>query len=385
MYENSMRVEVQVRTREMHRVNEFGLAAHWAYKQAGRADGQVGWLRDLIEIVDASHDAEELLEHTRLAIYQDRIFAFTPKGALFQLPKGASAVDFAFAVHTNLGLATVGAKINGRHMPLRTPLNNGDVVEIIKNLQAEPQLSWLGFVVTGKARAAIRRAVRMKERAEVASIGSKLFDEIAVRVPARIGKKAIRSAVERLGMEEPDDLMYAIGAAKLTDREVMEALVPGCTADFEQDEDWSRRERAISIRGLTPGVAFELAACCHPVPGDRIVGIRRKGETVLVHAIDCLELANGVDSDWLDLAWGNRSQGAVGRLRVTLYDRPGTLAEMAGIFAQNKANVTSLAQTQLDHPFTTYEVDTEVQDLPHLLRILSAMRASDAVAQAERI
>jgi GTP diphosphokinase / guanosine-3',5'-bis(diphosphate) 3'-diphosphatase len=385
MYENSMRVEVQVRTREMHRVNEFGLAAHWAYKQAGRPDGQVGWLRDLIEIVDASHDAEELLEHTRLAIYQDRIFAFTPKGALFQLPKGASAVDFAFAVHTNLGLATVGAKINGRHMPLRTPLSNGDVVEIIKSPSAEPQLSWLGFVVTGKARAAIRRAVRLKERAEVAAIGSKLFDEIAVRVPARIGKKAIRAAVERLGMDEPDDLMYAIGAAKLSDREVMEALVPGCTAEFEEDEDWSRRERVISIRGLTPGVAFELAPCCHPVPGDRIVGIRRKGETVLVHAIDCLELANGVDSDWLDLAWGNRSQGAVGRLRVTLYDRPGTLAEMAGIFAQNKANVTSLAQTQLDHPFTTYEVDIEVQDLPHLLRILSALRASDAVAQAERI
>jgi GTP diphosphokinase / guanosine-3',5'-bis(diphosphate) 3'-diphosphatase len=385
MYENSMRVEVQIRTHQMHRVNELGLAAHWAYKQADRPDGQVGWLRDLIEIVDASHDAEELLEHTRMAIYQDRIFAFTPKGALFQLPKGASAVDFAFAVHTNLGLATVGAKINGRHMPLRTPLHNGDVVEIIKSPSAEPQLSWLGFVVTGKARAAIRRAVRLKERAEVAAIGSKLFDEIAMRVPARIGKKAIRVAVERLGMEEPDDLMYAIGAAKLTDREVMEALVPGSTAEFEEDEHWSRRERAISIRGLTPGVAFELATCCHPVPGDRIVGIRRKGETVLVHAIDCLELANGVDTDWLDLAWGNRSLGAVGRLSVTLYDRPGTLAEMAGIFAQNKANVTTLVQTQLDHPFTTYDIEAEVQDLPHLSRILSALRASDAVAQAERI
>jgi GTP diphosphokinase / guanosine-3',5'-bis(diphosphate) 3'-diphosphatase len=385
MYENSMRVEVQIRTHQMHRVNEFGLAAHWAYKQADRPDGQVGWLRDLIEIVDASHDAEELLEHTRMAIYQDRIFAFTPKGALFQLPKGASAVDFAFAVHTNLGLATVGAKINGRHMPLRTSLHNGDVVEIIKSPSAEPQLSWLGFVVTGKARAAIRRAVRLKERAEVAAIGSKLFDEIAMRVPARIGKKAIRVAVERLGMEEPDDLMYAIGAAKLTDREVMEALVPGSTAEFEEDEHWSRRERAISIRGLTPGVAFELATCCHPVPGDRIVGIRRKGETVLVHAIDCLELANGVDTDWLDLAWGNRSLGAVGRLSVTLYDRPGTLGEMAGIFAQNKANVTTLVQTQLDHPFTTYDIEAEVQDLPHLSRILSALRASDAVAQAERI
>jgi len=384
MYENSMRVEVQIRTREMHRRNEFGLAAHWAYKQSDKADGQVGWLRDLIEIVEQSHDAEELLEHTRLAIYQDRIFAFTPKGALFQLPKGATAVDFAFAVHTDLGLACVGAKINGRHMPLRTPLSNGDVVEIIKNPGAAPQLSWLSFVVTGKARAAIRRAVRMKERDEVAAIGSKLFDEIAARVPARIGKKAIRAALARLGMDEPDDLMYAIGAGKISDREVMEALVPGCTAGIEEDEHWTRRERAISIRGLTPGVAFELATCCHPVPGDRIVGIRRKGETVLVHAIDCLELASGVDNDWIDLAWGNRSVGAVGQLSVTLYDRPGTLAEMAGIFAQNKANVTSLVQTQLDHPFTSYDIEIEVQDLAHLNRILSALRASDAVAQAER-
>ncbi|MEM6907464.1 MAG: bifunctional (p)ppGpp synthetase/guanosine-3',5'-bis(diphosphate) 3'-pyrophosphohydrolase [Pseudomonadota bacterium] len=385
MYENSMRVEVQIRTREMHRRNEFGLAAHWAYKQGDRPDGAVGWLRDLIEIVDASHDAEELLEHTRLAIYQDRIFAFTPKGSLFQLPKGASSVDFAFAVHTDLGLATVGAKINGRHMPLRTPLNNGDVVEIIKGKYAEPQLSWLSFVVTGKARAAIRRSVRQKERAEVSAIGSKLFDEIAARVPARIGRKAIRAAIERLGLESPEELMFSIGSAKLTDREVMEALVPGCTSDFEEDAEWSRRERVISIRGLTPGVAFELAQCCHPVPGDRIVGLRRKGETVLVHTIDCLELASGEDTDWLDLSWGRRSHGAVGRLSVTIYDRPGTLAEMAGIFAHNKINVTSLEQTQLDHPFTTYEIDAEVQDLAHLTRLLSALRASDAVAQAERL
>ncbi|MEL7198494.1 MAG: bifunctional (p)ppGpp synthetase/guanosine-3',5'-bis(diphosphate) 3'-pyrophosphohydrolase [Pseudomonadota bacterium] len=385
MYENSMRVEVQIRTHEMHRRNEFGLAAHWAYKQDDRPDGAVGWLRDLIEIVDASHDAEELLEHTRMAIYQDRIFAFTPKGALFQLPKGASSVDFAFAVHTDLGLACVGAKINGRHMPLRTPLSNGDVVEIIKGSEAEPQLSWLGFVVTGKARAAIRRAVRLKERAEIATIGSKLFDEIASRVPARIGKKAIRAAIERLGLETPEELMFAIGSAKLTDREVMEALVPGCTAEFDKEEDWSRRERVVSIKGLTPGVGFELATCCHPVPGDRIVGLRRRGETVLVHTIDCLELANGEDQDWLDLSWGKRSHGAIGRLSVTIYDRPGTLSEMAGVFAQNKINVTSLLQTQLDHPFTTYEIDAEVEDLTHLTRILSALRASDAVAQAERI
>ncbi|RYD88888.1 MAG: bifunctional (p)ppGpp synthetase/guanosine-3',5'-bis(diphosphate) 3'-pyrophosphohydrolase, partial [Sphingomonadales bacterium] len=244
IYENSMRVEVQIRTREMHHTNEFGLAAHWAYKQGDRPDGQVGWLRDLIEIVDASHDAEELLEHTRMAIYQDRIFAFTPKGALFQLPKGATPVDFAFAVHTDLGAQTVGAKINGRHMPLRTVLGNGDVVEIIKGKHAEPQLSWLGFVTTGKARASIRRAVRLKERDEVAVLGRKLFDEIAARLPAKIGKKAIREAVKRLELEDEDELMYAIGANKLPDRAVMEALVPGSTAGTEEQSEWPKQEKA---------------------------------------------------------------------------------------------------------------------------------------------
>lgn len=385
MYENSMRVEVQIRTREMHQTNEFGLAAHWAYKQHDRPDGQVSWLRDLIEIVDASHDAEELLEHTRMAIYQDRIFAFTPKGALHQLPKGSTPVDFAFAVHTDLGAQTVGAKINGRHMPLRTPLGNGDVVEIIKGKNSEPQLSWLGFVVTGKARAAIRRAVRLKERAEVAEIGKKMFDEIAARVPAKIGKKATREAIRRLGLEDEEDLMYAIGAAKIEDREVMEALVPGCTAEMEQPEDWGKQDKAISIRGLTAGVGFQLATCCHPVPGDRIVGLRKPGEGVEVHAIDCFELASGIDADWLDLSWGKRSIGAVGRLRATLYDRPGALAEMAGIFGQNAANIRALELSQAEHPFGVYEVDLEVQDLAHLTRILSALRASDAVAQAERI
>ncbi|OYW44752.1 MAG: bifunctional (p)ppGpp synthetase/guanosine-3',5'-bis(diphosphate) 3'-pyrophosphohydrolase [Sphingomonadales bacterium 32-68-7] len=382
IYEKSQRVEVQLRTREMHRRNEYGLAAHWAYKQGDKPDGEIGWLRDLIEIVDASHDAEELLEHTRLAVYQDRIFAFTPKGALFQLPKGATPVDFGFAVHTDLGARTVGAKINGRHMPLRTELHNGDVVEIIKGAHAEPQLSWLGFVVTGKARAAIRRAVRAKEHAEVASIGRKLFDEIADRVPAKIGKKAIRAAVERLELEDDDDLMYAIGANKLTDREVMEALVPGSTADLPEE---AIPAKAISIKGLTAGVGFTLAECCHPVPGDRIVGLRRPGEQVEVHAIDCLKLANGVDADWVDLSWGERSQGAMGRLRVVLYHRLGTLAEMAGIFARNHANVVTVEQTQLDDPFHTYEVNLEVQDLAHLTRVLSALRASDAIAEAERI
>ncbi|MGE8142819.1 RelA/SpoT family protein [Novosphingobium sp. NPDC080210] len=385
IFENSMRMEVQIRTREMHELNEFGLAAHWAYKQGDKPDGQVGWLRDLIEIVDASHDAEELLEHTKLAIYQDRIFAFTPKGALHQLPKGSTPVDFAYSVHSDLGNFAVGAKINGRHMPLRTPLNNGDVVEIIKSKSASPQLSWLGFVVTGKARAAIRRAVRAKERAEVAAIGRKLFEQIAERLPSKIGKKAVKDAVKRLGLASEEELMAQIGTAKLEDRVVMEALVPGSTAGLPEPENWPKQERAISIRGLTAGMAFQLADCCHPVPGDRIVGIRQAGKGIEVHAIDCMTLASGVDADWLDLSWGERSSGAVGRLRLVLYNRPGTLAEATGIFAGNRANIVQLAMTGRDELFGNYEVDLEVTDLAHLTRIVSALRASDAVAEAQRI
>ncbi len=385
IFENSMRMEVQIRTREMHRTNEFGLAAHWAYKHGERPDGQVGWLRDLIEIVDESHDAEELLEHTKLAIYQDRIFAFTPKGALHQLPKGSTPVDFAYSVHSDLGNFAVGAKINGRHMPLRTALANGDVVELIKSRNASPQLAWLGFVVTGKARAAIRRAVRAKERAEVAAIGRKLFEQIVERLPSKIGKKAVKDAVKRLGLTSEEELMVSIGTAKLEDRAVMEALVPGSSLHFAEPENWPKQEKAISIRGLTAGMAFHLADCCHPVPGDRIVGLRHAGKGVEVHAIDCLTLASGVDADWLDLSWGERTTGAIGRIRVVLYNRPGTLAEAAGIFAGNRANIASLESSSRDELFSTYEVDLEVTDLAHLTRIVSALRASDAVAEAERI
>ena len=386
IYENSMRMEVQLRTREMHRTNGFGLAAHWAYKQGGvKPDGEVAWLRDLIEIVDASHDADELLEHTRMAIYQDRIFAFTPKGALIQLPKGATPVDFAYAVHTDLGSLAVGAKINGRHMPLRTTLNNGDVVEIIKSRKAEPQLAWLSHAITGKARASIRRAVRDKEREEVVAIGRKLFEEITERLPGKIGKKAINAAVKRLGLASEEELMAAIGSAKLDDRQVLEALVPGSVKGLAEPEDWPKQERAISIKGLTAGMAFHLGACCHPVPGDRIVGTRQPGMGVEVHTIDCQQLADGIDTDWLDLSWGERSTGAVGRLRVLLHNRPGTLAEVTGIFAGNSANIVHLEMGQRDMLFGTYELDLEVHDVAHLTRIISALRASDAVAQVDRV
>ncbi|WP_230291690.1 bifunctional (p)ppGpp synthetase/guanosine-3',5'-bis(diphosphate) 3'-pyrophosphohydrolase [Croceicoccus sp. Ery5] len=386
IYRNSMRMEVQIRTQEMHRTNEFGLAAHWAYKQGGATpDGQVGWLRDLIEVMEQAQDAEELLENAKLAIYQDRIFAFTPKGALYQLPKGATPVDFAFAVHTDLGAQAVGAKINGRHMPLRTPLANGDVVEIIKGSDSEPQLSWLSFVTTAKARAAIRRSVRMKEREETVETGRDLYESIVARMPGKVGKKALTGALKRLELPDEDALMLAIGEARLGEREVMEALVPGSAAELPDNSFWQAPLRAVRIRGLKRGSDFVLGECCHPVPGDRIVGVS-DGKTVKVHTIDCLTLAREAgDEEWMDLSWDANTDGATGRLQVILYNRPGTLAEMTGIFAANHVNISHLALLSRDERFGHYEVDIEVRDLAHLTRNISALRASDAVAQANRV
>lgn len=384
MFAKNMRVEVQIRSQDMHRASEYGFAAHWAYKQADKPDGQAGWLRDLIEILETSQDAEDILENTRMAMYQDRIFAFTPKGALHQLPKGSTVVDFAYAVHTDLGDKTVGAKVNGRHVPLRTQLNNGDMVEILKSKAQEPQPTWLNFVTTGKARAAIRRHVRHRERDELVAIGRKLYDEIAERMPGKLGKKALTAAVERLKLESEEELMHRIGAGKINDRALMEALVPGFDAD-DIDGDFPNQERAISIRGLTPGVGYHLGDCCHPIPGDRIVGLRLPGQPVEVHTIECDRLASGVDADWVDLSWGQGSDGASARLRVIIHNRPGTLGEIAGIFGYHKANIINLRMTARDVEFHTFEIDLEVHDLQHLMRIISALRASEAVATADRV
>lgn len=384
MYDN-MRVEIQIRSREMHQHSEFGLAAHWAYKQGGEPDGQAGWIRDLIEILDTASDAEELLEHTKMAMYQDRIFAFTPKGALHQLPKGATPVDFAYAVHTGLGDKTVGAKVNGRLVPLRTILNNGDSVEILTSVTQEPQPAWLNFVISGKARAAIRRHVRLKEREEVVELGHKLYDEIAARLPGKVGKKALAAAIKRLKAEDEADFYFGIGHRKFSDVEVMEALMPGSVSQARDLDHVKGQTSAISIKGLTPGMAIRLAECCHPVPGDRIVGLRREGDAIEIHAIDCNTLGEVQDADWVDLAWNERTEGGTARLCVVLHNEPGTLGEMAGVLGTHKANILNLKLTSREGNFHTFHVDIEVHDVQHLMRILSALRASDAIAQAERL
>ena len=385
IHDSKMRIEVQIRTREMHLQAEKGLAAHWAYKEGKpAADIHVPWIDDLVEILDHADSPEELLEHTRMAMYQDRIFAFTPKGELIQLPKGATPVDFAYAVHTRLGDKTVGAKVNGRVVPLRTLLDNGDQVEILTSDAQTPQPSWLRFVATGKARSAVRRFVRHKERDETVELGAKIYDEIVARLPMPLPKEALPRALKKLKIEDEDALMIAIARKRVGDEALMEALMPGSTGGDVAPRPAAQR-RAISIRGLTPGVAFHLAPCCHPIPGDRIVGLRREDEEIEVHAIGCDLLASGIDADWLDLSWSDDSDGATARLCIILRDVAGALGTMATTLGAKGANIINLAQVHRDGSFHTFHVDVEVHDLAHLHAIMAALRAADAVSSVERL
>ncbi len=382
-YGEHSRVEIQIRTQAMHAQAEYGIAAHWAYKQdVVRPDTQVPWINDLVEILEAAASPEELLEHTRMAMYADRIFAFSPKGELIQLPKGATPIDFAYAVHTDLGDQAVGAKVNGRVVPLRTAIENGDSVQILRSKGQTPQPNWLNFAITGKARAAIRRHQRHKQRDETLALGRKLYDDIVARLPAPVGADAVREAVKRLKLTDIDSLIEAIALRKVSDAAVMEALMPGSAGD---EQGAPPQRHAISIRGLTPGVAFDLAECCRPVPGDRIVGVRRKGAGIAVHAIACPQLDVGDDDDWVDLAWGDKAEGGVARIAVTLKNEPGALGAIATVIGTQKANILGFRMDNRDTTFHTNTIDLEVRNAAHLTRLLAALRAADAVSDAERI
>ena len=389
IHAGNARIEIQIRTADMHAEAELGLAAHWAYKQRQqRPDARHSWIKDLVEILDTAGSPEELLEHTRMAMYQDRIFAFTPKGELIQLPKGATPIDFAYAVHTDLGDQAVGAKVNGRVVPLRTAIENGDQVQVLRSKAQVPQANWLSFAITGKALAAIRRHLRHAEREQSVALGRKIYEEIVGRLPAAMAPDAVAEAVKRLRLTDETQLLIAIARRNVSDEQVMEALMPGSAgADVAPASPLSS---AISIKGLTPGVAYELADCCRPVPGDRIVGLRRPDASIEVHRIDCGELADlaersDEETDWIDVQWGDETEGATARIVVEVRNEPGSLGLLATVIGQHRANIINLRLDNRDTGIHTNVIDVEVHDAHHLMRLLSALRALDAVSRAARL
>jgi GTP pyrophosphokinase len=397
------RIEIQIRTREMHEEAELGVAAHWAYKSRERSDGkQYRWLRELLEIVDQAQRPEEFLEHTKLELFQDQVFCFTPKGDLIALPRGATPVDFAYAVHSEVGDHCVGAKVNGRIVPLNSPLGNGDQVDIVRSKNQTPSPAWERFVVTGKARARIRRFIRNQQRAEYVMLGKAMLQKAFRQEGQEFTEKAVAGALKLFRADTADDLYAEIGAGNRTTREIYAAIFPAAKPERPEADDTGEtkilpfppkprpkgKERPLPIKGLIPGLAVHFARCCHPLPGDRIVGIVTTGKGVTVHTIGCetLESFSDTPERWLDISWGEDAEAGehVGRLNVTIANEPGSLGTVSTVIGRNGGNIINLKITSRTADFWELLVDIQVSDVKHLTNIIAALRATPVINQVDR-
>jgi GTP pyrophosphokinase len=391
------RIEVQIRTREMHEIAELGVAAHWSYKQgAGKTEGpQYRWLRELLDILDHASGPEEFLEHTKLEMFQDQVFAFTPKGDLIALPRGATPVDFAYAVHSEIGDRCVGAKINSRMIPLRSQLHNGDQVEIITSKAQTPSPTWERFVVTGKARARIRRFIRTQQRAQYLDLGRAIVQKAFRQEGQEFSERPLEAVLKNFNCTTVEDLYAAVGQGLVTGRAVANAAFPRPQEDKSKVVSLARARRrvkqnetAVPIRGLIPGMALHFAGCCHPLPGDRIVGIVTTGKGVTIHTIDCDTLESFADTPerWLDVAWGGGDGDAVhvGRVNVTIANEPGNLGSLTTVIGKQGGNISNLKITNRSLDFFEIMIDIEVGDVKHLTTIIAALRANPVINSVER-
>jgi len=400
----NQRIEIQIRTNDMHEEADLGVAAHWAYKQ-GRPPSvedakKFRWLRDLLDILDAEKKPEDFLANTKLSLFQDTVFCFTPKGDLIELPNGSTPVDFAYAIHSNVGDRCVAAKINGRIAPLNTKLSNGDQVDIQTQKNQTPSPTWERFVVTGKAKSHIRRFIRQQQRDQYIQLGRAMMQKIFKTEGYEFADKAFQPIVGQFKTENLDDVFAGIGQGNLSGREIFKILFPSHKPEQqaqarknELSDPFTHKARktggAMPIKGLIPGMALHYARCCHPLPGDRIVGIVTTGKGVTIHTIDCETLETFADTPerWLDVQWSDgpdTPESHVGRLNLTITNESGSLANLSTVITKNGGNITNLKITNRSTDFWDMFVDVWVQDTKHLNNVIAALRATSCVTSVER-
>ena len=382
------RVEVQIRTREMHEVAEAGVAAHWAYRDGERAENPFAvdpaqWVASLTDRFDSAEDHDEFLEHVRMEMYSDQVFCFTPKGEVVKLPRGATPLDFAYAIHTRIGDSCVGAKVDAIRVPLWTRLKNGQSVEIITAEGQRPQATWIDIVATGRAKAAIRRSLRDEDRRRFEKLGKELARVAFEHVGKRASEKALTTAARRMGLSGSQELLTHLGAAEITARSVVETLYPDL-AEKKGDEI----DAAHAVVGLSGEQSFTRAPCCRPVPGERIVGIAYRGKGVVIHAIDCemLEAYEDQPQRWIDLRWHSGVHQPVYDvgLDLTISNDAGVLGRLCTQIGEQKANITDLRFLDRKPDFYRLILDVELRDAEHLHAVMLAMEADSDVASVER-
>ena len=406
----NQKIEVQIRTADMNDVAENGVAAHWLYKthDADSKDAsQFRWVQDLLEILENSAAPDEFLENTKLELYEDQVFCFTPKGQLIPLPRGATPVDFAYAVHSQVGDTCVGAKINGRLMPLRHQLQNGDQVEIMTARGGTPSPAWERFVVTGKARARIRRFIHQEQRQQSREAGKAELTRAFRQAGVDGSEKALEPALKALKIASVDDLYVAVGNNNLTPRDVVNAAYPELRQAARAPRmippllprggrQPARTDHDMPVTGLVPGMAFSFGGCCHPVPGDEIVGIVTTGKGVTIHGRDCQTL-NGfaatperfIDVDWNYEAIGKggthgKPPGHTARLSVIAGNEPAILANLTNAVAKQDGAIANLRIVNRQQDFMETLVDVDVRDLSHLSKVIAGLRGAAGIKSVER-
>jgi RelA/SpoT family (p)ppGpp synthetase len=414
------RVELQIRTAEMHEIAEYGIAAHALYKDASgfpvkllsRESNAYAWLRRTLELLSDGSNPEEFLEHTKLELFHDQVFCFTPKGKLIALPRLATAIDFAYAVHTDIGNTTVGCKINGRIAPLASQLVNGDEVEILTSTaQTAPPAAWESIVVTGKARAAIRRATRAAVRTQYTGLGRRIVERLFQRAKIEYSDERLQGALPRLARASIEDVMAAVGRSEMKASDVARAMYPDYreerlakTPATRRNGSWfsARRARpvevssdaadasAIPIRGINTDLPVRFAPDGGAVPGDRIVGILSPGEGVTIYPIQAPRLKDFEDTPerWLDVRWDideRTPQRFPARILVQSVNEPGSLAQITQVIADHDGNIDNIRMTRRSPDFTEMQIDLEVYDLKHLTAIIAQIRAKKVVAKVERV
>lgn len=381
------RVEVQIRTREMHEVAEAGVAAHWSYREGVRAENRFAvdpakWIATVTDRLD-EEDNTDFMENVKLEMFTDQVFCFTPKGDVVQLPRGATPLDYAYAIHTRIGNSCVSAKVDGIRVPFWTRLKNGQSVEIITAEGQRPQASWIDIVTTGRAKAAIRRSLREEDRGRFVKLGHELARAAFDHVGRRATDKALRTAAKMLGMADESDLLARLGSAEITARRVVETLYPELALAKAETVDAQR-----PVVGLKADDTFRRAPCCQPVPGERIVGITYRGQGVVAHAIDCPALAEFEEQTerWVDLHWqpGRHPPVYTVSLSVTISNDAGVLGRVCTLIGEQKANISDLQFVDRKPDFYRLFIDVDLRDVEHLHMVMTALEAETDVAEIAR-
>ncbi|MBC6441803.1 MAG: bifunctional (p)ppGpp synthetase/guanosine-3',5'-bis(diphosphate) 3'-pyrophosphohydrolase [Rhodobacteraceae bacterium] len=388
---NGKRVEIQIRTRTMHDVAESGVAAHWSYRdgeplQNPFAVDPFRWVDELNAHMMTNDAGEEFLEHVKLDMFSDQVFCFTPKGEVIKLPRGATPIDFAYAIHTRVGSACVGTMVDGRRVPLWTRLRNGQSVEIVTAKGQRPQSSWMDIAVTGRAKSAIRKSLREEHRAGFVRLGRELARVALEKVGKTSSEKALKTAAGLMGMRSTEELLAKIGSADTTGAELVEVLYPELLRT--DDIGVGVEEPVAPIIGLAADQLARPGHCCQPLPGERIVGIITRSHGVIVHSIDCEHLADFETEPerWIDLHWteGQRIADQNATIEVTIANDTGVLGRICTLIGEQKANISNLEFVDRKPDFYRMVIDIEVRDVEHLLHVLTAVEADSDVAQIMR-